>query len=47
MMLVIPIVVFIFSHLTVDKDFDEGVKSVAYVVLAILSLLYVLFGIIF
>jgi hypothetical protein len=47
MIAIIPFVVFIFSHLTVDTDFDENTKMCAYIVLAILSLLYILFGIIF
>ena len=47
MPVVIAIVIFLGSHLTVDKDFPDKVKNSAMAVLIILGILYVLFGLVF
>ena len=47
MPIVIALSICLFSHLVVDKDFDESVKIVAYCVFAVLALLYLIFRIAF
>lgn len=47
MPILIAIVIVVFSHLTLDKDFPENVKTVAYTVYIIIAILYVLFGLAF
>ena len=41
------LIIFLVSHLSVDRDFPEGLKTGALIVFGIVAVLYVLFGLIF
>lgn len=38
--------IFILAHITVDKEFDQGMKVGAYIVIGLISILYLVFGVI-
>ena len=42
----IAFIILLVSHLSVDKDFPPEVKTVAYVVFGVISLVYIVFGLI-
>lgn len=42
---IIAIVIIIVSHLTVDKDFSPTIKRNTWLVLIVITILYVIFGI--
>lgn len=42
---IIAIVIMVFSHLSQDRDFPDTMKTGAYVVLGIITFLYIIFGI--
>lgn len=44
---IVVLVTFLVSHLSVDKDFPEGLKVGAWIVFSIVAILYILFGLIF
>lgn len=44
--LLIIVVAFLFSHMTTDRDMPKNMRTVAWVVFIILSLLYLIFGVI-
>lgn len=43
----VGVYIFLFSHLTKDKDFPQNVKTGAYVVMGIIGVVYVLTRVIF
>lgn len=43
----ITVVIFLISHLTVDKDFPEPIKVGSWVVFGLLGLIYTIFGVLF
>lgn len=47
MPVLIAIVIFLGSHLTVDNDFPDNVKTGSTAVLIIIGLVYVVFGLVF
>lgn len=44
--ILIIVVAFLFSHMTTDRDMPKNMRTVAWVVFIILSLLYLIFGVI-
>lgn len=44
--LLIIVVAFLFSHMTTDRDMPKNMRTVAWVVFIVLSLLYLIFGVI-
>ena len=45
MIVVNVIFTFIASHIAVDKEFDEAMKLGAFVVIGVISVLYLIFGV--